>query len=89
MRRSSRGKPTVTTGTEHVKRARKRWIIVSGEMRRNSLAKERFDGLKRCVEINGRQYIPKVGNFSKIRVVSEVCLGRKIFQYGRTGKSSG
>ena len=45
-----------------------------------SLAKERFDGLKRCVEIDGRQYIPKADNSTKIRVASEVFLRRKIFQ---------
>ena len=49
-------------------------------MRPMSLDKERFDGLKRCVEIDGRQYIPKADNSTKTRVVSEVFLRRKIFQ---------
>ena len=46
-------------------------------MRPTSLAKEIFDGLKRCVEIDGRQYIPKADNSTGIRVVSEVILWRK------------
>ena len=48
-------------------------------MKPKSLSKERFDGLKRCVEIDGRQYIPKEDNSTKIRVVSEVSLRIKYF----------
>ena len=48
-------------------------------MKPKSLSKERFDGLKRCVEIDGRQHIPKEDNSTKIRVVSEVSLRIKYF----------
>ena len=46
-------------------------------MRPKSLGKERFDGLKRCAEIDGRQNISKVDNSTKIRVVSAAIMWEK------------
>ena len=43
-------------------------------MRPESLAEERFDGLKGGVEIDGRQDIPKTNNSTEIKVMSEISL---------------
>ena len=57
-------------------------------MRPESLANERFDGLKGDVEIDGKQNIPKTDNSTEIRVMSEISLREKLFQFGGTGESS-
>ena len=88
MQRSCRGQPALTTGTEDVKRARNRRIKMCEEMRPKSLAKEKLYTLKRFVEINGRQNIPKVDDSTEIGVMGENSLRRKMFQFGGTGGSS-
>ena len=55
-----------------MERARNRRIKVCEEMGCMGLqgfAKEILDGLKRSIEINGRQSIPEVNNSGEVRVV--------------------
>ena len=49
-----------------VERARNKSIKVCEEMLPKGFAKEILDGLKRSIEINGRQSIPEANNFGEL-----------------------
>ena len=81
MWRHSGSQSAFCTGAEEVERARNRRIKVCEEMGPEGFTKEILDGLERSMEINGRQSIPEANNSGEVRVVSEVSLRGKMFQF--------
>ena len=64
-----------------MERARNRRIKVCEEVVPEGFAKEILDGLKRSMEINGRQSIPEVYDSGEVRVVGEVGLRGRCFSF--------